>query len=139
VRLLDTNVFIRAITNDDPRASVLAQALFGRLENGPEDALVTEAVVAEVVYVLSSTALYGFSRQEVHTRLGHLLSLSGIVVENRSRCLRALDLFVERRQLSFVDALVAATAFEQSPSEVYSFDRGFDRIGGLTRIAPAVT
>jgi predicted nucleic acid-binding protein len=56
VRLVDTNVFIRAITNDDLRASVLAQALFGRLENGPEDALVTEAVVAEVVYVLSSTA-----------------------------------------------------------------------------------
>ena len=139
MRLLDTNVFIRAITDDDPRASVLAQALFRRLEQETDRALVTEAVVAEVVYVLSSRVLYGFSRQEVHTKLGYLLSLPGIVVENKSRCVRALDLYVEQNRLSYVDALVAAAAMEQSPSEVYSFDRGFDRIEGLTRLEPVAS
>ena len=136
MRILDTNVFIRAITDDDARASGLAQALFRRLEHEERHALVTEAVVAEVVYVLSSRVLYGFSREEVHSKLGYLLSLPGIVVENRSRCIRALDLFVEQRQLSYVDALVATAAMEQTPSEVYSFDLGFDRVDGLTRLEP---
>ena len=95
--------------------------------------------MAEVVYVLSSRVLYGFSRQEVHTKLGYLLSLPGIVVENKSRCVRALDLYVEQNRLSYVDALVAAAAMEQAPSEVYSFDRGFDRIEGLTRLEPVAS
>jgi predicted nucleic acid-binding protein len=59
-------------------------------------------------------------------------------MENRARCLGALDLYVQERRLSFVDALVAVAAMAQTPSEVYSFDQGFDQIDGVTRVEPAV-
>ena len=136
MRLLDTNMFVRLITADEPEMTAAAQTQFERFERGEAQALVLDAVVAEVAYVLGSRRLYGLAREEIHERLGFLLSLPGVQVENRSRCLRALELYKEHAQLSFVDALIAAAALGEPEAEVYSFDRGFDGVAGLTRVEP---
>ena len=45
-------------------------------------------------------------------------------MEHKTRCIHALALFDGVRAISFADALLAVAAMEQSPPEVYSFDRG---------------
>jgi predicted nucleic acid-binding protein len=133
---LDANVFVRWIARDDPAMTDAAEALFARLQRGEEQVEVLEAVIAEVIYVLTSRALYALPRGEVAERLQLALTLSGISMDHKSRCLRALELYVRHRRLSFVDALVATAALEGEPPVVYSFDRDLDRVVGLTRREP---
>lgn len=136
MRYIDTNVFIRCIANDSPVMSPASALLFDRLSRGEERAAVLESTVAEVVFVLGSRALYGFERTVIRDRLLALLLSQGIALEARTRCTRALDLFVENRAINFADALVAAACEEDESHELYSYDRGFDRISGLTRVEP---
>jgi predicted nucleic acid-binding protein len=139
VRLLDANVIVRVLTNDVPAMADAARILFDRIEAGEEEVKLLEATVAEVVYVLGSRANYNRSREWITDRLISLLAITGFRMEHKSRCVHALELFAATRAISFADALVAAAALEQSPSEVYSFDQGFDRVEGITRLEPAAT
>jgi predicted nucleic acid-binding protein len=50
--------------------------------------------------------------------------------------LTALDLIVETPSLDFTDALCAAHMERLGLSEIYTFDRDFDRINGVERVAP---
>lgn len=56
-------------------------------------------------------------------------------MERRDRLLEAISLY-RAYEVDFADALVAAAARTEGPSEIRSFDREFDRIPGLTRSAP---
>ncbi len=114
-----------------------AGALFQRIEAGEEEVELLEATVAEVVYVLGSRANYNLPREWIAERLRSLLAISGFRMDHKARCAHALELFASIGAISFADALLAATALDQTPPEVYSFDRGLDRVAGLTRIEPA--
>jgi predicted nucleic acid-binding protein len=119
--------------------TALAEALFQQLQRGEEQVRVLESVVAETIFVLTSRNLYNVARSEVRDRLAFALTLTGVEMENKARALQALELYAEQRRLSFVDALIAVAAMEERPSEVYSFDEGFDRIDGVTRVEPSLT
>ena len=60
---IDSNVLIRYITRDDPRHATLAGALLDKLEDGSVTATTCEAVLLEVVQVLSSRRLYNLPRR----------------------------------------------------------------------------
>jgi predicted nucleic acid-binding protein len=136
MRYLDTNIFIRYLTNDHPIMSPAAAALFASIADEKEGVIVLESTVAEVVYVLSSPRFYDISILELRDRLTVLLSTRGIVMEHKARCLRALDLCATYPVLNFGDAIVAAAAEEQPERGVYSYDRGFDRVEGVRRVEP---
>ena len=112
-------------------------ALMERVERGEEDVLLPDVVVAEVVYVLTSKNLYGFTRDDVSNRLRYLLSLPNVLGDHKDRCQHAFGVFLEQPQLSYVDAYLVAAALEQPLHEVYSFDQGIDRVDSVTRIQPA--
>ncbi|MPZ48264.1 MAG: PIN domain-containing protein [Dehalococcoidia bacterium] len=136
MRYLDTNVFVRHLTADDARMSPAARELFRKVERGEEDVAVLEATIAEVVYVLSSRTLYALTRANIRERVRALLVQRGLHMEDKSRCLRALDVYATYRGLNFGDALIVAAALAESPHEVYSFDRGFDAVAGVGRVEP---
>ena len=93
VQFVDTNIFLRHLTNDDPQKAEACFELFKKAARD-EVALVTaDWVIAEVVYLLSSKAVYNLSPEEVKTRLYPLLSLSGLKIPNQKIHLRALDLY----------------------------------------------
>ena len=54
MRFLDTNVFLRYLTGDDEIKAQASYELFQRVSLGEEELFTCEAIVAEVVYVLSS-------------------------------------------------------------------------------------
>ena len=54
MKFLDTNVILRYLTKDDEAKAEACYRLFQRMRHGEEEVLTCEAIVSEVVYVLSS-------------------------------------------------------------------------------------
>ena len=131
---IDTNVFIRHLTQDHPVHSPQATAFFARIERGELRARIADTVVFETVFTLQKH--YGATRTELRDALLPLLELSGIVLPGKQRLRRAFDLYVEHN-LSFGDAFHAALVEQLKLKEIVSFDRGFDRVPGLRRVEPS--
>jgi predicted nucleic acid-binding protein len=136
VKFVDTNIFIRYLTQDDLDKSNACRDFFERVENEAETATTCEAVISEVVYVLSSRVTYRLSRPDIRSRLEPILRIPNFRLPIRSVYLRALDLFVDYPSLDFEDALCVAHMERIGIQEIASYDRGFDRVPDLARFEP---
>jgi len=132
---LDTNVILRYLTQDDPSQADRARLFLEQVQSGTITVTTSEAVIAEVVYVLSSRALYDLPRPDIKTHLANIISLRGLKLPNKRTYLRALDLY-ETANLDFVDALNVAHMERSGIQTIVSFDRDFDTIAGITRREP---
>jgi predicted nucleic acid-binding protein len=135
MQFIDANIFIRHLTRDDPEKAQACLELFQKARQKEITLTTTEAVIAEVVYVLSSKRLYNLPREEIRRLLYPLLSLPGFKLTNRKMYLRALDLYATY-PIDFEDALIVAQMERQKISEVYSYDRDFDQVAGIIRREP---
>ncbi len=133
-RFLDTNILIRYLTNDDPDKAALALALLDRVAEGTEQVVTTPLVIFETVFLLQRT--YKTPKADIREKLMAILSLQGLRLAERALCLAALDYYVEQN-ISYADAYHAAWMQVEGITEVYSWDREFDRVVGLKRIEPA--
>lgn len=122
---LDTNVLIRHFTGEPAAQARRARNL---LESG-EELVVTDVVVAECAYVLSS--VYGLLRDQISVLMKTALGFPSITSPNADLLLRALDLYGSGHD--FADAYLVACA-EKDGAAVASCDRGIDRIGTVRRI-----
>ena len=138
MRWVDTNIFVRYLARDDPAKTAACLALFRRVAAGEEAVTTSEAVLAEVVYVLSSRSLYGVSPREIAERLTVILRWPGMRLPQKRVVLRALELYAQHRALDFEDALSVAHMEQRSIREILSYDRDFDRIPSVTRLEPEV-
>jgi predicted nucleic acid-binding protein len=132
---VDTNVFLRYLTKDDPDKAQACFDLFKRAEANQVTLTATETVIAEVVYVLSSKRTYNLPRDQVRARLYPLLTLRGLQLPQRRTVLWALDLYVAY-EIDFEDALIVAHMERQAIRELYSYDRDFDEVPGVKRQEP---
>lgn len=135
MQFIDTNIFIRHLTNDVPEKAQACLSLFQKAQRGEITLTTTEAVIAEVVYILSSKQLYNLPRKEIRGLLYPLLSLSGLKLAHRKAYLRALDLYATY-PIDFEDALIVAQMERQDITSLYSYDRDFERVSGITRLEP---
>jgi predicted nucleic acid-binding protein len=131
---IDANIFVRYLTGDDPAKAKRCLALFQRIKQNEVTVTTSEAVIAEVVYVLSSK-IYGLSRSDIAVRLRPLLILPNLKFLYRSVFLRALELYV-RHNVDFEDCLTAAYMERQKITDIYSYDKDFDTIAGIKRLEP---
>lgn len=134
MQFIDANIFVRYLTGDDPAKAKRCFTLFQQVKQNEVTITTAEAVIAEVVYVLSSKT-YGLTRSDIVARLRPLLTLPGLKLPHRSVFLRALELYV-RHTVDFEDCLTAAHMEQQKITEIYSYDKDFDAITGLKRLEP---
>ncbi|MGH2586550.1 MAG: PIN domain-containing protein [Dehalococcoidia bacterium] len=132
---LDTDVIIRFVAGDDPVKQAAAAVLFLQVQAETITLRAPDTVVADAVYVLSSSRLYRFPRQRIRAELSTLLRLSHLRVHNRRLLLRALDIYAATT-LDFGDAMIVATAERRGGGELYSYDRDFDTQPGVRRREP---
>jgi predicted nucleic acid-binding protein len=132
---IDTNIIIRHLTRDDPEKARACFELFKKAERNEITLTTSEAVIAEVVYVLSSKRLYNLGRGEIRALLYPILSLRGFKLSFRKTYLRALDLYASTA-LDFEDTLLIAQMERLKVTEIYTYDRGFERVDGITRLEP---
>jgi predicted nucleic acid-binding protein len=136
MRFLDANIFIRYLVEDDVEKTDACARLFGRLDRNEETATTCEAIIAEVVYVLSARAIYGLSAEEIASRLRPLILLPGLQLGQKRVYLEALDLYSSYHHLDFEDALAIAHIEDLHLTEITSYDRDFDRVPGVVRVEP---
>src|SRR5260370_38857467 len=80
----DTNILVRYLTKDDPEKAARAYAFLQEVEQGARVVAMTEAVFAEVVFVLSSKRLYHIPRAEIVKRLLPVVMLKGLRIGCKS-------------------------------------------------------
>jgi len=137
MRFLDANVILRYLTRDDEAKAQACYELFQRVKQGEEVVFTCEAIITEVVYVLSSPrAPYHLRHEEIRARLQPILTLPSLRLQRKRIYLRALDLYASSPFLDFEDTLAIAYMERQGMKELLSYDRGFDRVQGITRIEP---
>ncbi|MGH2531473.1 MAG: type II toxin-antitoxin system VapC family toxin [Thermomicrobiales bacterium] len=138
---VDANYFIRAVTVPvtpvEQAMAEMATGLFQLVERGEEEITTSEAVLAEVAYILSGKRHYRPRPAETGERLKPILLLHGFRLPTKRICLRALDRWATFPRLDFVDVLGAAYA-EVQATRLASFDADFDRLPGIVRWNPAV-
>lgn len=136
MRWIDTNVFIHYFTVDDPAKTAASLALFQRVREGNEELLLSEAIVAEIIYVLSSRGQYKLPRAHISALLDPVLRMPGLVLPHKEVCLRAIELYAASSRLDFEDALGLAHMERAGLDHIVSYDRDFDRVGGVVRDEP---
>jgi predicted nucleic acid-binding protein len=117
---VDTNLFLRYLTNDDPEKADRVSHLLDDAAAGQVALVTTEMVLAEVVWVLESS--YRLGNAEVSPLIRGILATPGLQVINGSLVARAVEIY-ESQNVDFVDAYVAAVMERDGIEEVYSFDR----------------
>lgn len=127
---VDTNLFIRYLTNDDPKKADRVERLLSEAAAGKVRLVTAEMVIAETVWVLESS--YGLKNGEVAPLIRGILATPGLDVLNASLVARALE-YYEAKNIDFIDGYIAAVMEKQGITELYSFDR--KHISRLTTIS----
>lgn len=127
--LLDTNVLVRHVTGDPPGQARKATAFL----RGRHELILTDLVVAEMVYVLES--FYEAPRAQISELVRSLLAFPSVAVADDELLFRAVELYQDAR-LDFAVAYLAALAELTGINRVASFDRHIDRVKTIKRIQP---
>lgn len=132
---LDTNVIMRFLTRDDLLLAARARAIFEQAARGDFTLYVSEGVIVDVSYVLTSKNLYKLPRPDAVAALRGLLSLQGLRIPQKQTYQRALDLWSTATQgVDFTDALLVAQMERMKVSTIASFDGDSDRFPQITRL-----
>ena len=133
MRFVDTNIFLRFLTNDDPGKASACEELFKKARRRKESLFTTELVIAETVWVLES--YYELGKDEVRYTIEKILNTRNLHCPNKEVILHALAAYAEKN-LDYIDAYNAFFIKMAGITELYSYDRHYDRFTGLTRIEP---
>jgi predicted nucleic acid-binding protein len=128
----DANVFVALLAGPVHTDHSAALDLFRSVAEGRIGLIVTPLVIAEVAFVMRRM---GHDRATVAAEISSLAAADGLVVLERPIIEHALEIHGSTGGLDIVDAYLAARAELDGPAVVASFDRDFDRIEGIRRIA----
>ena len=117
---VDTNLFIRYLTNDDPVLADRVEKLLDEAAEGSVQLVTTELVMAESVWVLEST--YHLNHVHIAPLIRGILATPGMEVINGDLVGKALVMY-ELQNIDFVDAYIAALMEKQGIKDIYSYDR----------------
>ena len=130
---LDTNIFLRHLTQDHPDHSPRATAYLARIERGELQARTTDIVIFETVYTLQR--FYKQPKGKIRDALLPLINLPGIVLPGKRRLAQIFDLYVSLN-MPFADAYVAVETRRLGLTDIVSFDREFDKLPDISRVEP---
>ena len=117
---IDTNIFIRYLTNDDPVKADRVEKLLSEAAAGKIRLVTAEMVLAEVVWVLES--FYGLKNVEVGSMVKAILATPGLEVLNSALVEKALEYYLAQN-INFVDGYIAAVMDKHKISDIYSYDK----------------
>jgi len=131
---VDTNLFVRYLTDDDAEKADRVEALLGEASEGKVRLVTADLVLVELIWVLESS--YDMKPGEIAPMIRAILATPGLEVINGALMARALDHY-EGKNMDIVDGYVAALMEKLNITDVYSFDRKhLSRLDSLKRIEP---
>lgn len=130
---VDTNVFLRFLVRDDLQKTVRSGELLARAERGEIELMTSEAVVLEVVQVLSR--LYRMERVTIAQIVPSLFENRGLQLDHKLAISAAFELYGSTK-LDYTDCLAIEHARRTGGGAVYSYDRAIGRVPGVRRLEP---
>jgi len=125
---VDTNLFIRLITKDDPQQLDAVLSLFRHASSGKVTLVTNVTVIAEIVWVLERKKA---DRTMIREAVGAILNTPGIEVDSAPLVAQAIDVYATKN-IDFVDAYNIFWMRANGLKTVYTFDhRHFSRVGGI--------
>ena len=128
-KILDTNLIIRFLINDYPQQADKVEKI---LKDVSEELILTDVVVAEIIYVLQSN--YKLSKEATVDKLYKLIQNSTLIC-HRELIFNTLFIYLNHN-ISFVDAYLLAFCEQENLEGIYSFDEGLDKIKSIKRFKP---
>ena len=102
---VDTNVFLRFLTNDDPAKAKRAETLFRDAVSG-KIALATSLLdVAEIIWTLES--FYKLEKQDIAAKIETILNTPNLECPEASLIFMALDLYVHENIDSWMPTMAS--------------------------------
>jgi predicted nucleic acid-binding protein len=130
---IDSNILLCHLHGNHPEHSPRATALLARVERGELEAQLSDMVIFETVFTLERS--YKVPKAQIRDAILALLALPGLLLPGKRRYVRIFELYVEHN-LPFGDAYIAAEMERHGATEIYSFDKEFNRLPGITRLEP---
>ncbi len=125
---VDTNIFIEVFSRKGEKASNCAKFL-----KSAEELWTTMLVIAETEWILRSG--YCEEKTRVVFCLKQILGSENIKIDNKKDLLEAVSLY-EKFNIDFTDCVNAVFVKNSSSTDVYSFDKHFDKFPGIKRLEP---
>lgn len=131
---VDTNIFLRFLTNDDPTRASRVEACFKKTIGGKVRLTTNVMVIAELIWTLES--YYGLSKEEVESKVIKILNTPNLEVEQGALLVGVLSLYVSRN-MDFIDAYNAYYMKDNGLQRMLTFDKKhFSRVDWIERIEP---
>ena len=132
---VDTNVFLRFLTNDVPEQAAAVEALFRRAAAGEVRLVTSTLVMAEIVWVLES--YYHLARTDVQERAMAVAHMDGLLLPELETLTEALLAYAESN-VDFIDAYNACWLKQRGLCRVVTFDtKHYSRFEGIAIHTPA--
>lgn len=134
ILFVDTNVFLRFLTADDPVKAKKAKELFERAVNGKVTLQTSLMVIAEIIWTLES--FYKLDRREIAAKVEKILNTPHLECPETDLIFQALDFYAEKN-VDFIDAYHAFLLRERGFLQIVTFDRKhFKRVDWLEILEP---
>jgi len=132
-KFVDTNIFLRYLTKDDPSKYEKCKEMFKKAMKG-EIAITTSAmVIAELVWTLLS--YYKVPKAEVVEKVTVIVGTKNLSIPDKHIVADALVLYA-RKNIDFIDAYNAIFMRYHGLCEIYSYDEDFELIEDIQRQEP---
>jgi predicted nucleic acid-binding protein len=132
-KFVDTNVFLRYLTKDDPSKYERCRQMFKRVLEGEITISTSGLVIAELIWTLLS--YYKVPKAEVIEKVSVILGTKNLLIPDKDVLVDALVLY-GRKNIDFIDAYNAVFMKYQGLSEIYSYDEDFETIQDIQRKEP---
>lgn len=116
---VDTNVFLRFLTNDDPGKAKRAETLFRDALRGKVRLATSLLVIAEIIWTLES--FYKVAKPDIAAKVEKILNTPNLECPDMPLILLALDLYVHA-SIDFVDAYTAFEMRERGLTQILTYD-----------------
>jgi predicted nucleic-acid-binding protein len=130
---IDSNIFLRYFEREDEQSYRKSERVFSKIVNGNITGISTSLVIAEVVWVLQR--FYNWNRKEIYNNIELILKTPNIRFKERSILRSAISLYGDGN-IDFIDAYNYFYMKANGVSEIYSFDKDFDRFADIKKIEP---
>ena len=130
---LDTNIFIRYFEQEDEEKAFNVEKLFESLINGEINCFTNSMVIAEIVWILEK--YYEWDKEEVCENIELILNTPNIRIADRNIIKNAIGTY-KNTKIDYIDSYNHAYIKSHNASQIYSYDRHYDRLEGVSRLVP---
>ncbi|MDA8239717.1 MAG: PIN domain-containing protein [Nitrospiraceae bacterium] len=132
-KFIDTNIFLRYLTKDDPAKYAKCRELFKRVLEGKAVLATSGLVIAELIWTLLS--YYKVPKSDVIEKISIIVATGGLYIPDKDIITDALVLY-GRHNIDYIDAYNAVFMRYHRMNAIYSYDEDFDKVEGMKREEP---